>query len=590
MAFKFNDVLVPFKAQVNDFIVGMKLMKDSLVTFARDVDRFNQEASRTLNGPLDKNGNAMKALDFRTLRAIDRLALLVVMSRNVKAALDSLFTATSGVSIAFAAVAEGFMTFSSLSMFMKDNLGLVAAGLAGVTAAVILFLAQINEAQIKATNLITEGTLKSQARLAEFTNKVSDARKVGALFNDTYGEAAKEALSINRSALEESLQQERKLELAKTAAADKVRQIVGDAARVNEVMENLAFFNPNLWGADVGKSLNAKGLKNAQDELATVDSELARIKQRVQDITGNASILKLAEHFGQLSTELRTLQDGLKDFQNRAPALQKVADLLGPKAGFFTNLSEDMKINNARELLSIREKILTTMLEEVEAARKLLEIVQSKLDLDPANNELQAEQKRLQDLINARNGGVPAATSALLDAQTALNDAKAGREFTDAFTKPLTNAISTAVVDGIVNGKKGAEILADLTKNLLTNALNDVFKHLQTGLIDVFKSIAGAGGEILGSALTAVVGIVAGVVSKKKGGSDQFDQIKNQIESTQAVRGIVAGPTNVAIATVGESIKRANAGIEGRLDVVIQVLTDIRNSGQSTLAGSVTVP
>lgn len=596
MAFKFSDVLIPFKTQIGGVLMGIDSMKDSLKDFSKFVDKFNKDFTEKINGPLDKNNQPFKPIENSTLRVIDRMSRFLTAISSVKDAIGSVFGTTSSANAAFDSFAQGLRVAANLAQAFTGVLGLAAAGIAGLTAAVIFFLAEITQAQIKATEASTEGTIKSQERMERFKNKLEDITKVSKAFNDTFGEEAAQAFAANRSALETALEDQRKLELQQKAAGDTLRKVEADVEHfgdiIGDVFETITFGNLRIGdNLGIGKWFNTTAMNAAKQGLATVNVELEDTKKRITDITATGNILKLVEHFGKLSTELKNLQEQLKDFQTKAPALQKVADILSPKAGFFTNLSEDQRIANAKQFLEIRSKILATTLDELQAAKELLDVVNSRLSIDAGNKTLQDEQARLQQRVNQLDAAKGTAISGVLDAQREKNAAEAGKEFSAAFTKPLTDAIGSAVIDGIVNGKKGAEILADITKNLMTNALNDVFKHLQQGLIDVFKSVAGAGGEILGSALTAVVGIVAGVISHKKGGSDQFDTIQNQIESTQAVRGVVAGPTNVAIATVGENLKRANAGIEARLDVLIQVAIQIRdNGGTAPLAGAVATP
>ena len=86
-----------------------------------------------------------------------------------------------------------------------------------------------------------------------------------------------------------------------------------------------------------------------------------------------------------------------------------------------------------------------------------------------------------------------------------------------------------------------------------------------------------------------MVGVVAGVLGKRASRTDSFNALKTQIESTEVTRGIVAGPRNVAIAAVGDNLKRALVGVEGRLDIVINKLTSIDGKVSGVpFAGSVT--
>ena len=54
-----------------------------------------------------------------------------------------------------------------------------------------------------------------------------------------------------------------------------------------------------------------------------------------------------------------------------------------------------------------------------------------------------------------------------------------------------------------------------------------------------------------------------------------FGNVHSAINSSEQTRGLIAGPANIAIATVGENLQRAMAPLVARLDIAITVLTKI---------------
>jgi hypothetical protein len=104
------------------------------------------------------------------------------------------------------------------------------------------------------------------------------------------------------------------------------------------------------------------------------------------------------------------------------------------------------------------------------------------------------------------------------------------------------------------------ETLANVGRNLFENFLRDTVNQFKTWMTDAFKAITGVAGVEIGGLITGIMGVVGMFLSQRgKKGSDAFSAVKSNIESSQAVRGVVAGPVSVGIAAVGENISRAVA-------------------------------
>jgi hypothetical protein len=169
--------------------------------------------------------------------------------------------------------------------------------------------------------------------------------------------------------------------------------------------------------------------------------------------------------------------------------------------------------------------------------------------------------------------------------------AKLDAEFQASFSEPFGQALGQATFDGILQGKEAMAIVADIGQNLFANFLAQTIENFQSGMIGAFKSIAGQGGEILGNVLTGLVGLAGFFLSDrgKKGSEQTFEGVQSAIESSQAVRGIVAGPTNVAIAAVGDDLRRALAPSQALLEAQLRELIAIRTntSGAGGAGGGV---
>lgn len=603
-------VNIPFSANVTGAVAGIKQLQAALQGLGLTAQQTNNiigklSVNKVLYPPgtspnnpntsLTKQVQDMRALDNATLRVTDRLARFLTAISGVKNAFNLLFGEGSNIAKGFEAIGEGTRVFANLAQLAKDNLGLVAAGAVGISAAGLLFLTSVLEARIKATTASTEASIKAEQQITEFDAAVKVANKSGEIFNDTFGEKASRALQLNRSELENALKQLRLLEVEreklKAAATEQAnRENIGD----KPVAQGQTSFFGHTLGFQVGgpaPSGPSDTLKALNEQVQAADRAIDAFQKRAEDIERKATFLKLAEQLGKYSTAIRDLGIKLQDAQRSAGAKLEIAKLLQPNAGFGEHLVEDAKVHAAAEEVRLRAQILENTYKERSANEELIHQLTS---LEGIRALMPEEQEKLVELQRKHTDAVNetrVAEGDLLLAQRRLNDAEAPRKFTERFTIPFTEAIGNAFVNGILEGKKAIEIVADLSKNLLGAALNDVVKNFTEGMKEAFKSIAGAGGELLGSALITVVGVVAGVLGKRASSTDSFNRVKDLVESTEAVRGIVAGPQNVAIAAVGSNLKRALIGVESRLDVLIRVAVETRDKvGGVSFAGSVPTP
>lgn len=167
--------------------------------------------------------------------------------------------------------------------------------------------------------------------------------------------------------------------------------------------------------------------------------------------------------------------------------------------------------------------------------------------------------------------------------------AEAAAQMEQAFTAPLLGAVQTALHALVVEGKSSMEALADVGARLFDEFIGNNFQKLQTALTDTLSQALGASAGAWGQLFGAVLGIAGGVVSvlgKKKSSSKTFNPVQDIVNSTQAVRGVVAGPQNVAIAAVGEELQRALAGTNDILRSQLGVLFDIRRGLKSGPGGA----
>lgn len=590
--YEFGEVVIPFRASVDSAIQGINKLYDSLVGLGKQV---NAAGDAFLKLKTDKNGDPIKALDNSTLRVIDRMARFLTAISAVKDGLDLMYGAGNTASIAFTALGEGMRVFSNLAQLTTTTFGQIAAGVAGAAFALASFAIAWAEARIKATDAITDLTLRAEQISQRYKDTLKGMTLAQQAFNDTYGERAQANYAAARGQLESNIKTIRDLEIEIEKYNKDVRDLESKEGITGpkKTIETEKYFGGEFgeggtW-MKVTETINegSAALQEARLKVDALNRALYNLQHENADIQRDAVFLRLAADLGKFSTAIRTAQQELRAFNYFADAAVKLAEQLQPFAEFGEDKVEAARIANAKEELKIRTDLYEQTVKELAANKELLATLQAKKGVITIEDQL--KMKELRDKIYDRENFTQDELLAVIRAQEALHKELAPGAFTDRFTKPFTDAIGNAVINGIIQGQKGMEILANIGKNLFNAAMQDVMKNFQQGMITVFKSIAGAGGELLGSALITVVGVVAGILGRRASSTDTFDKIKKQIESTEAVRGIVAGPTNVAIAAVGDNLKRALVGVEQRLDVLIQVSLQIRDrAGGVPLAGSVT--
>lgn len=284
---------------------------------------------------------------------------------------------------------------------------------------------------------------------------------------------------------------------------------------------------------------------------AAIDAALVDIGAR--QIAAFEGALKLAEkqraEFEALAKDLQGTNEALTKAQLdtfrtqagevvklSATAIQKIAktltDAAGQVLGAFGFSLSTVKGDFQKNL----EQRLREMQENQEKAKK-------------AADSAAAETPSFGKKFVANLGGVDALTKQIASQ-------------TEALTSSLTQSIGTAITDGILEGKKAMETLADVGAQLFRNFTNDAMANLQKGLTAAIKTVAGSD-EVAGAfsgLFSALLGIAGGVISilqRKRSSSKSFNPVTGKIESTQPLRGIVAGPSSVAIEAVGQDLQRA---------------------------------
>jgi len=207
------------------------------------------------------------------------------------------------------------------------------------------------------------------------------------------------------------------------------------------------------------------------------------------------------------------------------------------------------------------------------------------------------------DLVDAFAGFVPGTeTPTAAQIEDALADpGEDTSEVVDAFALDLAESISDSVGNALLDaftgeGFDGARLLADIAGNFLQSALDTALASVTETLTDAFSQIGtllGGSeglGSVLGSALVGAIGVGLGILAAELSGtssSARNDLVRGVTESTQAARGVVAGPTSIPVFQVGQQLEAALVETNGILEEILTVLKQTPGSaGGSAGLGS----
>lgn len=167
---------------------------------------------------------------------------------------------------------------------------------------------------------------------------------------------------------------------------------------------------------------------------------------------------------------------------------------------------------------------------------------------------------------------------------------EAAPDLSDTIGGTVSGGIQDALVElGTTGSLDFAQTLASLTGEFLDQALTDVLDGFGEGINKALEGLTAEGGifeglgsDKLGSALSGALGIgtalVAGALRDSEVDASSAD-IESAVNSSQAIRGVVAGPTNIPIFQVANAIRDAFIETNAILVEQTDILRDIRSGG-----------
>jgi len=145
------------------------------------------------------------------------------------------------------------------------------------------------------------------------------------------------------------------------------------------------------------------------------------------------------------------------------------------------------------------------------------------------------------------------------EAKSKAKENKKLEEYKDA-VKSTSDSIFLGIVDGFKRGESVAKTFANIFASLWQKAMNSAVENIGEWLATKIGAIMGKapGMAALGGLAVGLVALGGAIYQNLNSkGSANVEDFSDAVNSSEQVRGIVAGPTNVAIATIADSLKTA---------------------------------
>jgi hypothetical protein len=538
-------ILIELRAQYKELEAGVKKAKEIMGQFGRQTEQTGKQvdaAGNKISASFQKGGNALVQSEARYAKLTARLiSMQFAMSAlaggkggmgDFGKALDSFSKGATAAAAAYAAF-QGKLTAGGAAA--------LGAGIAGID-----FYAARIRASIEATDASTDATIRSEKALTMLKDAFSDASQGAAVFGASGLDAALAQLGAMQAVFQANLK--------------RLREIPFEISKIRATLDAELGTGWHIGGFDAAFGLlQDSDKKNAlRSSLAALNTERDHILRTQGDIAGQAGA----------AAALAGLQRMREEASALAAAIAQVQDV-GARA-IETGLSDPAQV--ASQNLEAARRALQQVLETEIRLKAIVAndftdpavLAQAKSQL--ASLDVSAAQGRFQNA-QARDAAVRNLNS---------------------LSESFSNSFSSAIERGILSGQKPMEILADTGEALFSNAISEAMKQVQTGLAAAFKAAAG-GSDLIGGALTGLFGIGGAFLSRGLGNrsTESFTGVRSIVESSQAMRGIVAGPANVSIAEVGEDISRSMAPVIAVLERSYFVQTRIeRNTRPGGRAGA----
>lgn len=532
--FDAGSVFVQFKAVAQQVV-------DAANKAGQSVKRFGDEANRQgerINKAGSKITSTFSSFDKAGASLIGRASSMAQRLIGVQLALQTVVGTTGEASRGLRVAAQSFSAFAAIVSVFPTPLGLAAGAAAALVIALKGMLGPSDEAKkaLEAQKKAAEDAKKAYedlaSQMAAFNVAVVKERGVGLGLVEQAIKREERQLAIYEAAL---LEQEKKLLImfkgvrGETGAAPVSQKEYEAQLKLVESLRSSV--TEQVRGIELRKLAIAEADKEFAAKKAAIEEEKKREKElfdlEIQQIKNNAELKKKAD---------AEIAAGEEEYQRQA---------------------DEDAYRRRQEAIAAAEEL-------AEAEKRYVDEVATYEFLRRQENE----QKRIAEI------------------------EKLTQEFKDRFAGPFAYSVSAALQEGIMSGMSALDALKNFGEKIFSDMVGGFAKDLQTTLTDTISKIAGAAGDTLGGVISGLVGVAGFFLSGRgsKGGKQTFGDVGG-VTSTQAVRGVVAGPTSIAISAVGDNLSRSMIPIIERMDTIIAIMKGFpaggRSTGGSSYAGAV---
>lgn len=401
--------------------------------------------------------------------------------------------------------------------------------------------------------LIQADGVKAEAELAEFDATLAAIGKSLTLLEglaENFGKESVDAAADSAAAAQEFLAELQALLAGAQRGLDPrlLAQTEAAVKRIRDGLEGVAIASARTKSSFQAEVLELdKEERILRENLALARKNTEAFEARV--LVGE-KIVKRATTEEQKEVALEKLQGARFDL---AQAIAAQASIRAEAAQRLLDIEQKRK-----DLAVDERETLTDVLFFQDEIKADLEILKT-LDQDRTDEFLlQLEALKAQNLEVAEQ---------LTKYEALAGKVKKAREEAEEEISPLAESIASTLGDALRTvfdnlqdpAADFAKFFADISATLLDHAINSVIKGFEKLITDLLKNLSeeseGLVGGILGAAGLAF-GLIAGAL-KETEISTSADKIISAVESAQQVRGIIAGPTQIGIAQVGETIEAA---------------------------------
>jgi uncharacterized protein YoxC len=577
MAGEFNAgaIFVSLKAQVDGLQKGVKAAKETLDKLGVGA----KESSEKVRQGGEKIARTFDQLDRQQVRMAASFAKFTNRLLGLQFALSSFQQIAGDKLTGFRktvdSVSTGLTTFAGIVSVFPNKIGVVVGAVAGLGAALKGVSDEIATIAKRSEDL-------GKRIKANFANILAAGGKQDLAAALSPNATLEHQVNLKARAAEREFTQMRRIEDQINALEQ--RKIDAREERNRKLLELLR------QQTQIEDAIRRERLGGNFD-TAAFDRQLAAIKRQIEDLN------KLTSEEDEGIPKLEKQLSGARDRANGLVVeLQDLGKALDHRESLdaYTKAMREL----SKEMATINELLAMGVIDGPEATKRRLDIASRQVRTMVENRELLSIAPETGGHFSRALGDANRRRLSL-EADKALDDILALEQKQGSNKKnedeaidrvqrmavSFSHAIGAGIQQGILSGQSAMETLAGVGRNLFENMINETILQFEEGMAGVFKDITGVAGEGIANLLTGVAGLAGMLLSKKQSKNQSFSSIQSQVNSTQAVRGVVAGPQSVAIAAVGQDIARAMVPVTERLDVVITELRGIRGRMGTGAAG-----